>query len=203
MAELLVAEIIKGAARVFSAPVGTAPPANTVLIDEDWGGDWERIGFTRAPLVFGYEFEVVSLDDIQEVLGAIERSKSSEALNIETTAAQLNFDNLGMSWGAQVGTPVAASASAYGYEEFGLGGDEHLPKRALGFEVGYTNDAGQKLGLRAFIWRATSRAGGNLEFSRGNYTGIPWQMSALIDMSKPVGHRLATVRRFTALPTGP
>lgn len=203
MADLLVAEIIKGAAKVFCAPVGTAPPANTVLIGQDWGGDWERIGFTRAPLTFGYAFETVNLDDIQEVLGAIESSKSSEELNIETVAAQLNLEVLGITWNAAASAPVAATSTAYGYEEFGLGGDESLVKKALGFEVATRNDDGDLLGLRAFIWRAVSRAGGNLEFSRTAYTGIPFQMRALIDITKPIGHRFATVRRFTALPTGP
>jgi hypothetical protein len=192
----VVSDIIVSPASVWQAPVGETPPADSTAAGADWGGSWEMVGYTNAPLTVAYEFDSLDLE-IEQSLAPVGRVKTKEGLRLETVMAELYLDGLQLAWGGEV-TQTAAGAGQVGKEELDLGGETALDERAWGFEGTYVDEDGDTFPVRLFVWRATASAGGELKLGKTEATGVPLKVAALADMTKAVGQRLFKVQKILA-----
>lgn len=190
-----VGAITMSNATLFYAPLGTTLPADNLAVGAAWPVGWVVYGLTSAPLVLAYSYETKA-PEIQEAMGAVKRKKISEEVTLETTMAQLDFAGLPSTWGG-TNTVVAAGVGQVGKETFKIGGAAQLPIRMWGFEAEQEDEEGNVFPVRGFVWKATGEEGGELEFSREEYSGIPLKLSALEDLSKPKGERLLQLVRVT------
>lgn len=202
MADPVATNVIVGGAKLYFAPVGEAIPDETdIAFDEAWGGNWARVGYTKAPLTMIYEFDEMDVE-VEEHLAAIERIKIAERLTLETTLAEFVGSYLALGAGVNPAdvTTTPAGAAQVGFEEFGIGDQYVLDKYAVGFEGRYVNATGDSYPVRIFVHKATMRFNGNLEFSNrsGAYPGIPLQVKALADLTQAAGERLFKYQRVTA-----
>lgn len=206
MGNPVVTNIILGGAVVWKAPYGEAnPDETTIAYGAAWGGNWERIGLTKAPLVAAYSYDEMEVE-VEEELSPVDRLRIKEMLSLETTLAELTAEYLALANGVDPTTKVtttAAGVGQVGYEETKLGGQAELKKWAWGFEGRYVDSAGAEFPVRFFIHKGTAKLNGNLEFSQksGGYPGIPFQINALADPSKSAGEKLFIFQRVTAAAT--
>jgi len=201
MANPVVSNVIKSGARLYEAPVGESnPDETTVAYDAAWGGNWVRVGYTKAPLVMIYESEEFDVE-VEEELAPIKRRRVKENLRLETTLGELIAEYLQLAASDQdTVTETAAGAAQKAYEETGLGGEAILTERKFGFEGLYITSGGDEEPIRLFIHKATAKINGNLEFSQKStdYTGIPIQISALSDTTQSAGQKLCLFQRVTS-----
>lgn len=200
MSDPVVENVLKTGAVLWYAPVGEAKPDETsVAFGAAWGGNWTRVGFTKAPLVMAYTSEEHDVE-VEEELAPIDRKRIKENLALETVLAELTAAYLQLAAANQDSvSTTAAGASQKGYEETGLGGEVTLQKYAWGFEGEFVNDNGDSEPVRMFIHKATAVLNGNLEFSQKSTdnVGIPIQIKALADTDQSVGQKLALFQRVT------
>jgi len=201
MGNPVVANIIKSGAALWVAPVGEAnPDVTTVGYGDAWGGNWERVGFTKEPLAMAYESEESDVK-VEEELGAVKRFRIDESLALETVLAELTAAYLQLAASEQddvAETP--AGASQKGYEETGLGGEVRLSEKKWGFEGLFVNADDDEEPIRMFVHKGTAVLNGELKFSKkdDDYTGIPIQIKALTDPSQSAGQKLCLFQRVTA-----
>ena len=194
----VVTDIIVTPATIWQAPVGEPLPDETsIAAGAAWGGNWSSIGYTGGPLTVAYEFEVVDVM-IEQSLAPVNRKKSSEALRLETTMAELTAAAAKLAFGGGTISTTVAGASQKAFEDLDLGGDADMDEYAWGFEGTYIDQDGAEQPVRFFIYRGTAQAGGELEFGRETQTGIPLQIAALADMTQDQGSRLFKLQRVTA-----
>ena len=195
-----VSNIIKSGATIYVAPVGEPwPDPTAVKYGDPWPGNWERIGFTKEKTALAYEDETFDIT-VDEVLAPVRRTRTGEKATLETVLAETTADYLHLVTGEQDEvTVVSAGAGQRGYEEVGIGDVSIIPERQWAIEGMYLADDGSEYPVRVYIHRGTAKLNGTLEFSRkGNdYTGIPLQVEALADLSKPRGKRLIVFQRIT------
>jgi hypothetical protein len=180
MATPNVFNILKSEAVVWHAPVGEPFPDPAVIdAGEDWGGSWERIGATKAPVAAKYTTDEHS-SEVEEFLGPVRRFRTKEELALETVMAELTGEYLGLA----VSAASVPAGSGTPYEELIVGNDACLDEGAWGFEGILCGDLGADTPVRMFIPRATAKLNGDLKFSRrdDDYTGIPLQVNALADV---------------------
>lgn len=199
MATPVVTNLIKSGAVVWYAPTGEAvPDETTVAYGAAWGGNWARVGYTKAPLTFTYE-DTRSDIKVEEVLAAVDQRRIEEAVTFETMLAELTGAYLQLAAGGQ-GT-VSSTAAGVGqkaYEEITFGDEPIITKKAWGFEGMYLDSAGTEQPIRVFIYKGAATLNGALEFSKksDDYTGIPLQVKAFADTDN--SNRLWTFQRVTA-----
>lgn len=191
-----VAAITMSNAVLYYAPLGTTLPADNLAVGAAWPVGWVRVGLTSSPLVFAYDYETKA-PEIQEAMGAVKRKKVSEEGRLETTLAQLDFAILPQIWGGS-NVVTAPGVGQVGKETFKIGGAGQMAVRMWGFEGEQEDDNGLVFPVRGFIYRGTGEEGGELEFNKEEYSGTPFKVSALEDMSKPKGERLLQLVRITA-----
>lgn len=192
-----VFQIMKSNAVLWFAPIGEAfPDETTVSAGELWGGNWERLGSTKEPLTFLYEDERADIN-VEEYLSAVHRFKTSEAVTIETTLAEIDADYMALMTEGGVAT-VAAGAGQKAFDSLTVGNASDLTGRSFGFEGIHLNSSGVALPLRVFIYRANAKLGGELSFSKreDDYTGVPIVIEALSDSVSP--GRLFLFQKVTA-----
>lgn len=197
-----VTNIIVGGATLWYAPVGEAIPDETsVAFGGSWGGNWAKLGFTKAPLTLAYEREEADIE-VEEALTAIKRVATKEDLTVETVLAELTSDYLGLATSVAAAT-TAAGAGQTGFDEIKVGGNIAIDEYAWGFEAEYITAAGVSHPVRLFIHKGTAMLNGQLEFSNrsGDYPGIPLQIKALVDSAKTKGEQLFHWQRVTAAAT--
>jgi hypothetical protein len=188
---------MKSGAVMWYAPAGEAEPDETTIdFGDAWGGNWARVGFTKAALVFAYEDERAEIM-VEEHLGPLDEWRISEHARFETTLAELEADYLALMTEGTV-TNTAAGASQDGYEELPVGGTALLTKRAWGIEGLHVNAAGESQPMRLFIARGTAKLNGTLEFSKktDDYTGMPILIQSLADNAN--SGRMFKFQRVTA-----
>lgn len=201
MAEPVVANILYGNAVVWVNEVGGAlPDEDSVGYGTAWGGTWERVGLTKAPLVMAYEDEQGEAV-VQEALTAVKRWRTAEAARLETVLAEIMSDNLKLAIGGGTATTEAAASSEVGKDEFIIGGESLMDENLWGFEGRYVDSSGNKFPVRLFVWKATAKLNGTLEFSKEDYPGIPIQINALADVSRAIGDQLFKFQRVTVAAT--
>ncbi len=197
-----LADILISPVNVYFAPVGEADPDETTIdFDEAWGGNWENLGYTTAPLTTKYSSDLFELE-VEQITNPVKGQRTKETMEFETTLAELTAAHLKLALGStSTISTTAAGASQKGYEEFGFGGEVNLPLYKFGFE-GFTLDANNnKLPLRIFVHSASFVLGGNLEFSKKAAAGIPIQIRAWPDLTQAAGELLAKFQRVTAVAT--
>lgn len=201
MGDPVVSNIEHSGARLYVAPVGESPPdETTVAYGGAWGGNWARVGFTKAPWTEAYTSEEFDIT-VEEHLAPVKRRRVSEMLVWETTLAEITaaYRQLAASNQDAVST-VAAGAGQDGYEETGLGDESLLTEKAWGVEMLHVESGGTLQPIRIFMWKGTAMINGNLQFSKktAEYPGIPIQIKALADPTQSEGQRLCLFQRVTA-----
>jgi len=196
-----VTNIVHTGAVLWYAPTGESKPDETsVAYGGDWGGNWERVGYTKAPLTVAYESEEADIN-VEEELPPVKRFRTSENLTVETTLAELTAAYLQLAAANQdTVTETAAGASQDAYEETGLGGDAVMTEKAWGWEWRHIESDGTEQPARMFVHKGTAMINGNLEFSQksDDYPGIPIQIKGLSDTTQSAGQKLALFQRVTA-----
>lgn len=183
-------DFILSPGRIWIAPVGEAIPADTVMWGTVFGGNWTLVGETKDPVVVSYNFDTVDIVT-QQLLTPVGRKKVKEALMVKTTLARFIAANLGLAMDGTVTNVTAATGIAYGKDTVDLGGKICLTEKQICVEALVTDDeCAISLPMRLFVWRATISAGGDMTFGKDDYAGIPLEISALSQPSKPVGQQL-------------
>jgi hypothetical protein len=195
-----ISRITLSVAQIWYAPAGEAlPDETTVALGASWGGSWTKLGYTSAPVVAEYAFEIAEAD-IQESLAVVKRAKKAESFMLETMIAELDLAQYKLATEGAT-TVTAAGASQVGYTDLDLGGSNALTERVWGFEASWTNSSGVSFPVRLFVYKATSQAGGQLSWGKADYIGLPLKLKAVADMSKSQGSRLFKLQHVTAVAT--
>lgn len=197
MGSPVTTNILYGPVTLWKAPVGETVPADSVGAGVAWGGNWAKVGYTKAPLTMTYEDEQGEAD-VQEALTPVKRWKTKETVAFETVLAELTSEYLNLANGAGIVTTTAAGVGQVGKDEYEVGGESALDELAWGFEGTYVNSSGVSFPVRLFLFKATTKIGGETEFSKEEYPGISIQINALADMGKDMGKRLFKFQRVTA-----
>lgn len=203
MGDPVVANILKTGAILWYAPVGEAvPDENTVNYGDAWGGNWARVGFTKAPLTMMYEAEEAEVM-VEEHLGPLDGFKVGEQLNLETMLAEMAAQYLALATGQDPDTDVtttAAGVGQVGLEEVSVGDSSVIEKFAWGFEGLFVDANGNQLPVRVFVWKGSAKLNGEMEFSQksGETPGIPLQIKSYVDPGQAAGERLWKYQRVTA-----
>lgn len=190
------ANIMKSGAVMWYAPEGEAVPDETsISAGEAWGGNWERVGYTAAPLTFLYEDERMEIE-VQEMLVAFDEWRTKESCTLNTTLSEITADYFALLTGD---TPavVAAGAGQVGYEQFSVGNNDRVAVYAIGFEGIRYDESNNALPLRIFIPRGTFKMDGEIEFSRrtDNYVNLPIMVKGL---GNTTTGKVAIFQRVTA-----
>jgi hypothetical protein len=194
----VVANIVYGPAVIWLAPAGEAAPDETTIgVGVDWGGNWERVGFTKSGAAALYEFETAEAD-VQELLTTPKRWKTAEKMSVETALAELIADYLQLAVASGTVTETAAGAAQVGYEELQVGGQRVLDEKTVGIEGTFRASDGTEFPIRYIIHRANCMVNGAFEFAKDGQPGIPFRVDALADASKSVGNQLFVFQRVTA-----
>jgi hypothetical protein len=197
MGDPVAGNIFKSNAVIWVAPAGTAfPDPDDIAAGADWGGAWDRVGFTAAPVAVAYD-HTESEFTVEEMLASVARMTTGEGVKVETTLAELTATYLQLGLEGTVVTTAAASGVA-GVEDLVVGNAARRTVRAYGIEGQYADASGNILPLRFFLYRATCHINAALEFSKHDdkYTGIPIQILGLGDPDN--NGRLYAFQRVTA-----
>lgn len=184
---------------MWIAPAGESlPDETTVAAGAAWGGGWARLGYTKEPLKFKYEIESHDVE-VEEHLAPVARWKTKETLDLETMLSEFRAEYLEVASGSDLTiTTTAAGAAQKAYEEITIGDNAVMKVWAIGFEGIRYDATAVAQPVRIFIYRATIKFNGELEFSKksDDHTGIPIQASALSDTAN--SGRLWTAQIVTA-----
>ena len=200
MAVEAIGNLLKSKAVMWIAPYGeTLPDETDIDAAEAWGGNWEKLGWTKEPLAFRYEFDEAEFN-IEQALGALDRRKTAERASFETVLAEATGNSLAYAVGQATSdlTETAAGAAQKAFEELEIGNEVILDKYAVGFEGLTYDSAGTEQPVRVFFTRATLILNGELKFSQkdDDYVGVPVQVKALADASN--SYKLLKWQRVTA-----
>ncbi len=191
----IVTDILSGPVVVFTAPLGTTLPAQSLPAGGNWPSGWVSIGYTKEPVTMSYTYETEN-HEIEQSLGPIARRKTAHTIALETVLAEFSAASLQFSFGGDV-TTVPAGAGQTGYEQLDVGDAPELPRRMWAFEGRYEDEDGDIFPVRLFIWIATAMAGGDLEFGKASgYAGTPLRVEGLSDMSRSEAQRLFRIERI-------
>ena len=192
--------IIVGPATVWKAPVGEALPDETsVDYGDAWGGNWEKIGYTKTPVSFNYQTEVFEVE-VEQVTGVIKQTRIKEVATIETVLAELIGSNMALVTDGTL-TETAAGASQAAYDKVVAGGDPTISEYAWGFEGEFVNASGVSFPIRFFLYRGSAIMNGALTFAKADYPGIPIQIKGMNDTAKAKGAQIYEFHRVTAAAT--
>lgn len=198
MTDPVRANIIKTHATMWYAPEGeTLPDETSVAAGGDWGGNWEKLGYTSAPLTMTYEDTRMQIKVEEWLADAIDEYRTEESGMLETELAEVTAAYLALMTG---NTPIetAAGVGQKAFEDMSIGGQARVEVYAFGFE-GVRYDANDNaLPIRFFAPRATFKVNGKMEWSQktDSYTRVPVQIKALGDPDN--SGRLFKMERVTA-----
>lgn len=198
---MATSDILVSGAWFWYAPEDTAfPDETTIGVGASWGGAWEWVGTTTAPLgmnIATEEFEV----DIQQSTVAVLQSITSEEITLSTTLAEMTAENMQLLFGGNI-TTTAAGVGQKGYTELKAGGRTQRTVYSVGFEVRHTLTDGTLMPLRLFFHRATLALGGDIPFDKGAPSGIPITITVLADTAQATDEQLFVWQKVTAVATG-
>jgi len=194
------ADILIGPATIWYAPVGeTLPDPDSVDYGDDWGGNWDKMALTKEPVTANRDVSTFDVMVEQSTL-PVKRSVTEEKVTIETTLAEFLASSLKLAMEGTV-TTTAAGAGQVGMDEIEGGGQTLLSEYAWGIEGKYIDAAGAIFPVRVFIYRGTAVLNGELQFAKGDSTGIPLRIETLGDLTKDVGKQLWKIQKVTAAAT--
>lgn len=189
-------DIMVSGAWLWYAPEGEGFPDETSIdVGDDWGGNWEWLGLTTAPLTMNLESEEFEVD-VQQLTVAVLQSITSEEIVLSTTLAEMTALNLDLLFGGNI-TVTAAAALQKGYTELKFGGRTQRNVYAVGFEVRHTV-LGVLQPLRLFFYRATFSLGGPIPFDKGAPSAIPVNVTILADDEQLTDEKLGVWQKVTA-----
>jgi hypothetical protein len=197
-----VTNIIKSNGVLWYAPVGESiPDETTVALSADWGGNWERVGYTKEPLVWVYEDERHRIN-VEEELTPVREVRIGEETRFETVLSELTpaYWELARGDDPDNVSSTGAGASQRAYDELKVGGEVQVQEYAWGFEGMYVDSSGNTFPVRVYILAGTAMLNGELTFSKreDDYTGVPIQINALADTTQSDGEKLVWFQRVTA-----
>jgi hypothetical protein len=177
-----VADLIASAAIVYTAPLNTTLPSDTLALGAAWPAGWVAVGLTKEPLKSTYAPE--NLDFVvQQALAKVKSRKKSEKMTLETVLAELTPTTLDYAADGAVDSQAS-------YEKITFGGDPSLTERMWGFEGEWINSAGTSLPVRLIVYKANSSGELELVADREDYTGVPLHIDASEDLTRTKGARL-------------
>lgn len=186
---MAVADILLSPATLWVAPVGeTEPDETSIEYGDDWGGNWDSVGYTTAPVTLSRNVDEFELS-VEQITNPVARLITNETVLIETVLAEQTATNMAMVLNGTSST-TAAGASQRGYEQVVSGGDPALDKYAVGFEGLYKDSSNNEFPVRVFLHIATVSMNGSLEFSKSSAAGVPIQFKGLADTSKTKGQQM-------------
>jgi hypothetical protein len=188
-------------ATLWVAPAGEAIPDETsVAYGAAWGGNWVKVGYTKAPWTQAYSSEEAEIE-VEEELGAVVRRRIKEELVWETVLAEITAEYVRLAGSEQDAvTTTVAGAAQKAYEYTSLGGDAVMAVKKWGVEMLHLTSGGDEEPIRIFMHRGTAKFNGNLEFSAksSEAAGIPIQIRALTDTSQNAGEKMCLFQRVTS-----
>lgn len=190
----VVTDIVVTPAALWVGTLVAALPADTLAVGAAWPAGWTKVGFTKESVKLAYEFDDLEIE-IQQSLGPVDSVRIKEGAKFETVLAELAADAIALGWDGTV-TQTPAGVGQPGKEELPIGGTATLTKRQWGIEGSYRDEDGALFPIRVFIWKGVATAGGELEFAKADYTGVPLQVKALADMTKAAGSRLFKLQKI-------
>jgi hypothetical protein len=195
MPDIKATDILIGPLKIFTAPLGTTLPVDTLAEDAAWPAGWVQLAYTKESLKMSYEMEALEVE-VEEAYSAVHRRKTKETLKFETVLAEFTTQNLAYAFDGTHTADTAPGASTEGLESFVAGGKRFFTERLWGFEGKlFSRDGATAVPVRLFVWRAVAETGGELEFGKAQYSGIPLKMVALADTSKALGQQLFRIAR--------
>jgi len=193
-------DILVSGAWIWIAPEDTnIPDETTIAAGEDWGGAWDWLGLTTAPLTLNVNTTEFSVD-VQQLPTPVLSSITAEDLSLATTLAELTAENLQLVFGGNITTTPAGAAQA-GYVELAAGGRTQRAVKMLGFEGKTPLSNGTLVPVRWFFHRVQISLGGNMAFDKGAASGIPITVKVLSDDSQDEDEKLFLFQRITAVQT--
>lgn len=176
------------AGKLYTAPVGTTLPADTVAVGGAWPSGWVSAGFLKDAVKTTYSWEEYEAKPLQ-ALGAVEVRKTDESFMLETVLEEFTLDGANYAMDGAV-TQTPAGSGQPGKETLTMGGKPTTTKRMWGIEGSYVDEDGATFPIRLFIWRGVASPGVELSWDKGDSLGIPIKIKALQDMTKAEGQRL-------------
>ncbi len=184
MSDPVVANIIKTGAIMWYAPLGEALPSeSTVGYGDDWAGNWERVGFTNAPLTLLYE-DTRHTTRIEEMIGPIKDWRISEDASFETVLAEIDTDYIGLLVD-QATVATAGGPAQKAFDSLAVGGNGLVTQYAVGVE-GFRFDTEAtpvQQPVRIFFTIASFAPNGPIEFSNvaDSYPNVPIKVKGFAD----------------------
>lgn len=189
-----VTDIVVGPLRIYTAPVGTTLPVDTLAEDAAWPAGWAEIAYTKEPLTMAVEIETFDVM-VEQSQSPVSVRITGQKLEFETILAEFRTQNMAYALGGTHTAVTPPGAGTEGLETFTMGGEMFPGERAWGFEGKMYSSAGTAYPIRVFIYRGIVSEGGELEFSKSDYAGIPLKIRALADTARAVGQQLFRVAR--------
>ncbi len=197
---MAIKDIILSPATIWYAPVGETPPdPNSVGYGEDWGGDWENLGYTNAPLAISINRETYEVS-VEQLAVPVKEIVTGESATFETTLVEFTGDNMLLAFGGEL-TETLAGVGQVGMTELETGGATTLQLYAFGFEGLHQDDDNNEFPIRIFVYKANAVLNGQLQFAKAQEAGMPLQIKAKPDTSKALGKQLYKVQKVHTLAT--
>lgn len=192
----VASDIVVSGAKLYYANIGLAAPADTLNTTAAWPAGWTYLGYTLEALTLNYSFDPLDIE-VQQTMATVARTRMKEELTLETVLAEFTGTTLSLAM-AGTNTVVPPGVATTGKETVTIGGDYNLPVKQWGIQGSYRDETGVERSIRVFVWRATVAEGGELAWDRTKPAGIPLQIRALADTTKPIGSHLVQIVRITA-----
>ena len=190
-----IANVLIGAANMYVAPAGTAPPGmdgDTI----DWGAaSFADQGFTQGGVEFDYAPEIFRAM-VDQVMSPVKTELIGEGLAVRTGFAEADLDHLNIAMSASTKTTRAPGAGEVG-QDILKGGSGSLVEKVLGFE-GKSPEGFWRV---VMIWRGHFIGAGGHSYKRDDMTLVPVEFAALADTSKAIGETLYQIIDKTAAGT--
>jgi hypothetical protein len=126
-----IKKVMIGTVALYLAPADTAPPADTVPLNGDWGSVWKHPGFTEEGVNFTFDRDVED-HYVEEQSNPALKTVSESDFQIEVGFVQDVLDNMLYAFGGGQITKVAAATGVVGTTTLKL--SDNLNFMALGFE---------------------------------------------------------------------
>ena len=129
-----IANVLVGFAQMYTSPVGTAAPADTVAFNESWSTTlpaWVHPGFSEKGLTLNMDRKEKK-HMVEEIANPVVISVESSTLKIQFGFAEATLENLKLAAGGGTITTVAAATGIIGKKTLKI--SEDLEVIQIGFE---------------------------------------------------------------------
>jgi hypothetical protein len=187
---------------VLYAPMGTTLPDETSVAWKTfsgWHASWVHLGYTMTPTRMAWTYDTTEVS-VEQVTTPIKRSKTNERVTFNLELAQFDGANLALILDG-ANTNTAAGAGQKAFSRVTAGGSTTLNEYMFAIEGVRPDSAGTDQPFRIFVYRATIRANGDIQFAKANGTALPVIVEGLTDTTKTIGQQLMEIQIITAAAT--